>query len=106
MRSLIIYFSLLLTMTVYSESWTNAAGHSVEAELVARKGNVLTMKRADGSLFKINLNGLSKKCRITVKEKFPEPKKSHGEIVLERNEKRLEQLHNNQDRKKQQDPME
>lgn len=100
MRSLIIYFSLLVTMSVYSDSWTNAAGHSVEAELVARKGRVLTMKRADGSIFKINLNGLSPKCQITVKEKFPEPKKTHGEIVHERNQTRLEQLHNNQDHKK------
>ncbi|MDF7798356.1 hypothetical protein P4C99_02715 [Pontiellaceae bacterium B1224] len=92
MRWIILFFAIATAMSVSAESWTNAAGHSVEAKMIARKGDVLTMKRADGSSFTINMNGLSKKCQSTVKARFPEPKKTHEDIVRERNQLRLEQL--------------
>lgn len=89
-----LFIPILLTVAgAYAESWTNAAGHSVEAVLVARKGNVLTMKRENGSTFTIHVKALSKAGQALADKKIPpKDKLSHEEVVAQRNKKRMQQL--------------
>ena len=83
-----------------AESWTNVAGHSIEAELVSRKGDSLTMKRENGSTFMISIKSLSKESQNAADEKLPpKPALTHDERVLQRNEQRLKQLSEEQVRK-------
>ena len=85
-----------------AESWTNAAGHSVEAELVGRKGDLLTMKRADGSSFTIRSRALSEKSRAAADKKMPpESKPTHAEVVEKRQVQRLKALEEEQSRRRQ-----
>ncbi len=90
-----IFVSLIWFCAAWSgaESWTNAAGHAIEAELVARKGDRLTLQRPNGSTFTISLTVLSPQSRATVEKKFPSsPILTHEEQVRQRTSQRLELL--------------
>ena len=93
MRFFVVILFLAIAPWAVSELWTNAAGHSIEAELVSRKGDLLTMKRKDGSTFTIHIQALSEACRKKVDEKFPERQLTHEEVVKQRREQRLRLLH-------------
>lgn len=75
-----------------AETWTNAVGHAIEAELVSRNGDQLTLKKPDGQAFKIHYKALSKESRDAVDKQFPVKKQTHAEIVKQRTEQRLRQL--------------
>ncbi len=84
---------MAFALTLHAETWTNVTGHAIQAELVARKGDVLTLKRADGSSFKISAKALSEASRLQADKKFPPEKKlSHDERVEKFRKQRLEQL--------------
>jgi len=84
---------ILLAGMACADSWTNAASHSIEADLVGRKGNVLTMKRTDGSMFTISSKALSEASRITANRKCPTvPKLTYKEVVAQRQQQRIKML--------------
>jgi uncharacterized protein GlcG (DUF336 family) len=92
MRCLAVSLIALCVISVQAESWTNAAGHAVSAELVSRKGDVLTMKRENGSTFTIHYKALSKACQKTVDKKLPVVQLSHEDVVKMREEQRMKLL--------------
>lgn len=85
-----------------AETWTNVAGHSVEARLVERKGNTLTLKRPDGTVIILPITSLSKASRKAVDKTFPPaPERTHDEIVREWHKRRMRQLERANERRKQ-----
>ncbi len=51
--------ALALTRAARGDTWTNAAGHVIEAELIRLDGNVALFKLADGSRMELPLTSLS-----------------------------------------------
>jgi len=62
-----------LGTTALGESWTNAANHAIQATLVARNGQTITLRQVDGSLLKIPLKSLAEMDRARAKKRFPDP---------------------------------
>ena len=87
---------VFISLSGYAESWTNTAGHAVSAELVSRKGDVLTFRQQNGSKFTMSYRALSAACQASVDKKFPLVKLNHDEVVKQRQEKRLKQLEKQQ----------
>ena len=86
---------------VRASSWTNAAGHSIEAVLIGRKGNTLTLKRPNGHTFTMPVAALSEGSRRQVDAECPPvPKPTHEAIVARRTEARLQQLKEKRERKR------
>ena len=93
MRFFYLILFLFSACGSFAESWTNSAGHAVEAELISRKVDMLTMKRSDGTTFSIHLKALSKACQANANKKIPQEQKvTHNEIVKQRQEQRMRQL--------------
>ena len=93
MRSVCLLLSLLMAPLLFAESWTNTVGHGIDAELVGRKGDVLTMKKTDGSTFTIHFAALAKGSQTRVEELFPVGKPpTHDDVVQQRQKERIRQL--------------
>ncbi|MCK5528803.1 MAG: hypothetical protein KAI74_03910 [Kiritimatiellae bacterium] len=86
-----ILVSAFLSTVSLAGTWTNAAGHSIEAELVDCQNGLVEFKRADGKKISISLQGLSKDSQKRVREQFAkEVKLSPKEKAQCRIQKRLD----------------
>jgi len=67
---------MVAAVTVRSESWTNAAGHAIEAKLISLEDDVVCLQLPGGSSIRMPLASLSKSdqaraCRAMGQEEIP-----------------------------------
>lgn len=93
MRAFYLFLVLFFAPALFAESWTNTAGHFVEAKLIDRKGDVLTLKKRDGKVFMMQYSALSLASQARVDKRLPAPKKlTHNDVIRQRRKDRIRRL--------------
>ena len=63
-------FLVLFTIPASADSWTNAAGHGVEARLVSLKKDVVSLQRGKGRPFKMKLSSFCATDQKRIRKHF------------------------------------
>ena len=93
MRAFFLFLILFLASSLFAEPWINTAGHSIDAKLIGRKGDVLTLKKPNGTRFTLHRSALSAASQLRADQLFPAPRQpTHDDVVQQRQKERLRQL--------------
>lgn len=72
MKTLLLLACLALMLSpVAARDWTNAAGKTIQADLVEVKGEIVVLKMTGGQIYNVTLSQLSAADQVFIKEQSP-----------------------------------